>query len=94
MIVHRLFDSTPDLSRCAFLRDRSTNEARAGLLRACRQPFSRDRDVGLSVGSPSLVGTLVENSSDAVINGRPLKKRSPVLADGTDQRQDASLRWN
>jgi len=34
-----------------------------------------DRDVEMSVGSLSLVGTVVGNSSDAVINGRPMKKR-------------------
>lgn len=39
-----------------------------------------NRDVEMSVGSPSLVGTVVGNSSDAVINGRPMKKR-PLLAD-------------
>lgn len=33
----------------------------------------------MSVESPSLVGTIVGNSSDAVINGRPMKKR-PLLA--------------
>lgn len=38
-----------------------------------------DRNVEMSVGSPSLVGTIVGNSSDAVINGRPMKKR-PLLA--------------
>lgn len=38
-----------------------------------------DRDVEMSAGSPSLVGTIVGNSSDAVINGRPMKKR-PLLA--------------
>lgn len=46
----------------------------AGLLRA----YSRleDRNVEMSVGSPSLVGMIVGNSSDAVINGRPMKKQS------------------
>lgn len=38
-----------------------------------------NRDVEMSVGSPSLVGTIVGNSSDAVINGRSMKKR-PFLA--------------
>lgn len=38
-----------------------------------------NRDVEMSVESPSLVGTIVGNSSDAVINGRPMKKR-PLLA--------------
>lgn len=40
---------------------------------------SENRDVEMSVESPSLVGTIVGNSSDAVINGRPMKKR-PLLA--------------
>lgn len=39
----------------------------------------QNRDVEMSVESPSLVGTIVGNSSDAVINGRPMKKR-PLLA--------------
>jgi len=34
-----------------------------------------DHNVEMSVESPSLVGTIVGNSSDAVINGRPMKKR-------------------
>lgn len=49
-----------------------------------------DQDVGISVGSPSLVGMLVGNSSDAVINGRPMKKRL-VLTGATDQFK--MLRW-
>lgn len=46
---------------------------------------SEARDVlEMSVGSPSLVGTIVGNSSDAVINGRPMKKR-PLLASVADR---------
>lgn len=90
--VHRLFDSTPDFPRSAFLRHQFTKEGSASCRASSRLPTAARRhgDVGISVGSSSLVGMLVGNSSDAVINGRPIKKR-PVLAGATYQPK--MLRW-
>jgi len=53
-----------------------------------------DHNVEMSVESPSLVGMIVRNSSDAVINDQPMKKRLLLAGRSKILRCDSVINQN